>query len=153
SDGSRYRLSITPPTKKSQWAEGSVNAEIDSENALVKLPTDILRGLFISILPYMENPDVHYVLEEAVQQQRPYYVLAFNSIDKGAKEDQLVEKFWIDRSLPEFEVARKTIFERDGKVQTDARFSKYQPMGQVSFPTEIQMDFPLVDCSVKITFD
>jgi len=154
SDGSRYRLSITAPTKKGQWAEGSVNSSVaENESALVKLPSDILRGLFISILPYVDNPDVHSVLEEAVLQQRPYYILAFNSVDKVAGEDHLTEKFWIDRSTTDFEVARKTIFEQDGKVQTDARFLKYQPMGPVSFPTEIQMDFPLVDCSVKITFD
>ena len=153
SNGNSYRLSITAPTKKGQWAEGDITTATESESALVKLPNDILRGLFVNVLQYVDNPDVHSVLEEAVLEQRPYYVVAFNATDKASRDDQLVEKFWIDRSMSDFAVARKTVFEKDGKVQTDARFSKYEMMGAFSFPMEIQMDFPLVDCSVKMVFD
>jgi outer membrane lipoprotein-sorting protein len=146
SDGSEYRVSI--PTKN-QFLVGDVNAPTNSRTALANLrPQHLLDGLFIDVRPYLNNSQVKSVFEEAVQGRRSYYVFSFINIS-GA-EGQLIEKLWIDRS--DMQVARKQVFGKEGRLETDVAYSNYKSEGPESFPQTVVIQRPVEEYTVKLTF-
>jgi outer membrane lipoprotein-sorting protein len=153
SDGRKYYLSIP---SKNQWAEGDVNAPADTKTAKTKVvslppPQSFLDGLFVDISPYLENPDVLSTFQEATEGQRSYYVFTFMRKAESGRELQILEKLWIDRTR-DLEVSRKQIFRPDGRIETEVEYSNYKSDGDVRFPETINMQWPVEEYSLKMTF-
>ena len=111
-------------------------------------PQHILDALFVDIEPYLNNSRVRSFMEEAINGRVRYYVIQFVDIDD--KDTKLLEKIWIDRT--NLQVTRKQVFTVDGAVQTDVQFSGYQNLGGTMFPQVINIERPIEDYNVKITF-
>ena len=146
SDGRQYRVSIPV---KNQFLVGDVNGPANSKTALANLrPQHHLDGLFVDVRPYLNNPQVKSVFEEAVQGRRSYYVFSF--INTGGPEAQLIEKLWIDRM--DMQVSRKQVFGKEGRLETDVEYSKYKADGAGSFPQTVVIQRPVEEYTVKMTF-
>jgi outer membrane lipoprotein-sorting protein len=146
SDGKQYRVSIPI---KNKFIVGNANTPGKEKNPILNLrPQHIVTALFVDIMPYIANAKVRSILEEAVEGRRSYYVFSFINI--AEETAQLIEKLWIDRA--NLEVIRKEIFGLDGKVDTDVQYSRYERQGDVAFPSEILIQRPTDDYSLKVTF-
>jgi outer membrane lipoprotein-sorting protein len=146
SDGKQYRVSIPI---KNKFIVGNANTPGKEKNPILNLrPQHIVNALFVDIMPYVANGRVRSILEEAVEGRRSYYVFSFINI--AEETAQLIEKLWIDRA--NLEVIRKQIFGLDGKVDTDVQYSGYELQGDVAFPSEILIQRPTDDYSLKVTF-
>jgi len=147
SDGKQYKASVP---YKSMFLIADANAPATSENPLGNLrPRHMLEALFVDVRPYVNNPSVRPMLEEATIGRASYYVLSF--VDVSGDASRLLEKFWIDRS--NLQVVRKQIFIEDGKLESDVEFSEYERFGDVMFPHVVFMQRPVEDYSLKITFE
>ncbi len=146
SDRRQYRVSIPIQNK---FIVGDSTAPGKSANPILNVrPQVIMDALFVDADAYMRDPEIRSFLEETVVGRISYYVFQFVNIAK--EEAQLVEKLWIDRT--NLEVARKQIFGADGKLETDVQFLNYQPAGAATFPQVIDIQRPLEDWSIKMTF-
>jgi hypothetical protein len=102
----------------------------------------------MDVRPYMDKPDVKSLFEEAVVGIHSYYIFSFfNAADP---ELQLLEKIWIDRT--EMQVARKQLFGKDGKLETDVDYQDYHREAEIPFPKAIVIHRPNEDFTVKLTF-
>lgn len=145
SDCKEYRLWIPP---KNQFAIENVDAPIDASNSLTNLrPQVFLDGLFVDITPFLDRQTMKSLFNEEVEGVHSYYVFSFFEENP---EPQLVEKLWIDRS--DLEVARKQMFGKNGRLETDVDYTNYHDEGGVSFPEVITIHRPLEDLTVKMTF-
>jgi outer membrane lipoprotein-sorting protein len=143
SDGKEYRVSVPP---KNQFAVESVNAPISPNSSLSNLrPQIFLDGLFVDITPYAGKPAL---FEEAVVGIHSYYVFSF--IDVNGADAQILEKIWIDRS--DLEVARKQVFGKDGRLETDVDYQEYHHENGIPVPKQIVIHRPVEDLTVKMTF-
>jgi outer membrane lipoprotein-sorting protein len=146
SDGQQYRVSIPI---KNQFAVQDISAPIDPTNSLSSLrPQIFLDGLFVDVRPYLNKPGVIHLLEEAVVGIHSYYVFTFLKTAGG--EADLLEKIWIDRA--DLEIARKQVFGKDGRLETDVDYLEYQAEGSIPFPKVIAIHRPNEDFTVKMTF-
>jgi outer membrane lipoprotein-sorting protein len=146
SDGQQFRVSIPI---KNQFAVQDVDAPIDPKNSLSSLrPQIFLDGLFVDITPYLSKPAVKSTFEEAVVGIHSYYVFSF--IDMEGAEAELRERIWIDRT--NLEVARKQVFGKDGKLETDVDYRDYERDRAIPFPKTIVIHRPSEDFTVKMTF-
>jgi outer membrane lipoprotein-sorting protein len=145
SDGKVFRVWIPV---RNQFYEGDTQKPSTSKNAIANLrPQHIMEALFVDITPYLNRAGTLAILEEAVVGRNSYYVFSF--IDTAA--EQLLEKIWIDRF--NLEVRRKEIFGPDGKVETDVEYTEYDAEeGSPSFPQVINIQRPVGDYALKITF-
>ena len=146
SDGQQVRVSIPI---KNQFVMGDANAPINAKSALANLrPQHLLDGLFVDIRPYLSNPHVRSVLEETIEGRRSYYVFSF--IDTDGADAQLLEKLWIDRT--DLQIARKEVFGKDGRMQTEVEYSDYQTDAEKSFPRLVIIQRPVEEYTLKMTF-
>jgi len=146
SDGRQYRVSIPV---KNKFIIGDTRAAPNGKNPMLNLrPQHILNALFVDIIPYLSNPQMRSTLEETTAGRRSFYVFSFINI--AAREAELVEKLWIDRS--NLQVSRKQIFRNDGKVDTDVEYSEYASQGDIAFPQIVVIQRPIDDYSLKMTF-
>jgi outer membrane lipoprotein-sorting protein len=146
-DGIQYRIWVP---LKNQFMVGDVKAPVNVKGTVSDLrPQQFLDGLFVDIRPYMNNPNIKAVFEEAVLDRRSYYVFSF--VDVSGEEAQLLEKIWVDRS-DDLEVGRKQLFGKDGRIESDVLYSSYKTEGEISFPQDIVLQLPVQDYSVKMTF-
>src|SRR4030095_5395512 len=114
---------------KNQCMVGEWKAPVAVKGTISDLrPQQLLDGLFVDIRPYLNNPKVKPVLEEAVLDRRSYYVFSF--IDFSGEEAQLLEKIWVDRS-DGLEIGRKQLFGKDGRIESDVSYSNYQSGGEI----------------------
>jgi hypothetical protein len=142
SNGREYRASI--PNKN--WF---VTGESSTTNPVLGLqPTDILDALFIDVVPFRKDPNVGSSFKEWAQAPRLYYVFEFFKL--GGRDAEAVEEIWIDRS--NLEVARKIVFGKDGKVEADVQFFRYEPIDGIPFPQIVDVKFPTKDCGLRIEF-
>jgi outer membrane lipoprotein-sorting protein len=146
SDGQQYRVSIPIRNK---FAIEDVDAPVDPKNSLSSFrPQIFLDGLFMDVRPYLNKPDVKSLIEEAVLGIHSYYVFSFFNV--AGPEAQLLEKIWIDRT--DLQVARKQVFSRDGKLETDVDYQDYHHELNIPFPKTIVIHRPIEDITVKMTF-
>jgi outer membrane lipoprotein-sorting protein len=150
SDGEQYRVSIPI---KNQFAIQDVNAPIDPQNSLSSLrPQIFLEGLFVDVRPYVDKPNMSSFMEEAVVGIHSYYVFSFFKTESS--DTQLLEKIWIDRS--DLQVARKQLFGKDGRLETDVDYQDYPrvdaKVNGAQFPKTIVIRRPNEDITVKVTF-
>lgn len=147
SDGAQYKVSIP---LKNKFIIGNNSAPAKEKNPILNLrPQHLLEALFVDIRPYMNNPNVRSILEEASEGRRSFYVFSFVNV-AGAQAD-LLEKLWIDRT--DLQVIRKEIFEGDGKLATDVGYSNYSEQQEIPFPQLIVLKRPIEDYTLKVTFE
>lgn len=146
SDRRQYRVSIPI---KNKFIVGDSTAPGKSANPILNVrPQVIMDALFVDAEAYLKDPQIRSILEETVTGRISYYVVQFVNI--AQIEAQLVQKLWIDRT--NLEVVRKQIFGADGKLETDVQFVNYQPAGSTTFPQVIDIQRPVEDWSIKMTF-
>jgi outer membrane lipoprotein-sorting protein len=61
---------------------------------------------------------------------------------------EIVQKIWFDRS--DLHVSRVDRFDPGGAVMSDARYSDWQPGGELSYPREIEVERPSEDYRLAI---
>jgi outer membrane lipoprotein-sorting protein len=146
SDGRQVRVSIPV---KNKFLIFDVNAPPRSQNPVENLrPQHLLDGLFVDIQPYLNDPKIKSLFEETIQGRHSYYVFSFINI--SGDEGQLLEKLWIDRT--EMNVARKQVFGKDGRIETDVEYSKYASVGEKLFPQLVVIQRPIEDYTLRIAF-
>jgi outer membrane lipoprotein-sorting protein len=146
SDGNQYRAYIPI---KNKFIIGDAHAPGTDKNPVLNLrPQHLMNALFVDVTPYVNNSQMKSTLEETTQGRRSFYVFSF--IDIASPDAQLVEKIWIDRT--NMQIARKQIFGKDGKTETDVEYSGYQTQDGDAFPQIIVMERPIDDYMLKITF-
>jgi len=146
SDGQQYRLSIPV---KNQFAIEDVHAPISVKNSLGNLrPQVFLDALFVDVMPYLNQPNVGRLFEEAVVGIRSYYVVTF--VDTSGPELQVLEKIWIDRT--DLEVGRKQIFGKEGRLEQDVEYQEYHEEDGIRYPKVVVIQRPVEDFTVKLTF-
>jgi outer membrane lipoprotein-sorting protein len=146
SDGAQYKVSIPV---KNQFAVSNIDAPIDPNSAFSSLrPQVFLDGLFVDITPFMDKPNIKSLLEESVSGIRSFYVFSF--VDVSGDVAELLEKIWIDRS--DLRVARKQVFGKGGRLETDVDYQEYSEETGIAVPRVIAIHRPIEDFSVKMTF-
>jgi len=146
SDGSQYRVYL--PLDK-QYIVGDVTAPPSSKNTVKDLrPQQFMAGLFVDIRPHLNDPMVKPTFDEATEGIHSYYVFTF--VHLGGSDAQTLEKIWIDRQ--DMQISRKQLFGKDGRVEVDARYSNYETVGAIPFPTVVVLQLPLQDYTLKMTF-
>jgi outer membrane lipoprotein-sorting protein len=146
SDGNQYRVYIPI---KNKFIIGDAHAPGSDKNPVLNLrPQHLMNALFVDVAPYVNNSQMKSTLEETTQGRRSFYVFSF--IDVASPDAQLIEKVWIDRT--NMQIARKQIFGKDGKTETDVEYSGYQTQDGDAFPQIIVMERPIDDYMLKITF-
>jgi outer membrane lipoprotein-sorting protein len=146
SDGQEYRVSIPI---KNQFAILDVNAPVDPKNSLSSLrPRIFLDGLIVNVMPYIDKPSVSRLFEEAVIGVHSYYVFSF--LDTAGPELELLEKIWIDRT--DLQVARKQVFAKEGRLETDVEYENYKVQDGISYPQVVVINRPVEEITVKMTF-
>jgi outer membrane lipoprotein-sorting protein len=145
-NGRQYRVSIPIQNK---FIVGDANTPGASKNPVLNLrPQMILDALFVDVASYLSDTQMRSILEETTVGRIGYYV--FHFVDISQSDAQLVEKLWIDRS--NLEVARKQLFSKDGRLESDVQFADYQLVGDITFPQVVEILRPVDDLALKMTF-
>lgn len=145
SDGQRYKVSVPIRNK---FITGDNQVRTSAENPILNLrPQHIMNALFVDVQPYFRDSRYRSALEEATEGRLSFYVFSF--IDISSSPAQLIEKVWINRV--DLSIARKEIFALDGVIDTDVRFSSFQDIAGVRFPSEIRVTRPADDYSLRLS--
>ena len=146
SDGGEYRVSIPINNK---FIVGNAHAPATAKNPVMNLrPQHIMNALFVDVVPYVNNSQVKSTLEEATEGRRSFYVFSF--IDVAGPDAQVIEKIWIDRT--DLQIARKQIFGKDGKPDTNVEYSGYETEDGRGFPQVVVIQRPIEDYTLRIIF-
>jgi len=146
SDGKEYKVSIPV---KNQFAVRDIDAPVDPRSTFSSLrPQIFLDGLFVDISPYLDKPNIKSLFEESLDGIHSFYIFSF--FDMSDAEPQLLEKIWIDRQ--DLRVAKKQVFGKDGRLETDVDYQEYREEGGVAVPNVIAIRRPIEDFSVRMTF-
>ncbi len=147
SDGQEYRVSVP---YKNRFVIGDENIPTREKTAILNLkPQHIVKALFVDIVPYLGDPQVKLLFEEATLGRRRYYVFSF--IRVGSENVRLLERLWIDRTQ-HLQIARKQIFSPEGKVEMDVEYSDYHSDNGIDFPNAIVIQRPIEDFTLRMTF-
>ena len=147
SDGREYRVSVP---FKNRFVIGDENIPTLEKTAILNLkPQHIVKALFVDITPYLGDPQVKPLFEEATLGRRRFYVFSFINI--GGQDVRLLERVWIDRTQ-RLQVARKQIYDPEGRVEMDVEYSEYHSGDGIDFPGSITIQRPIEDFTLKMTF-
>jgi Domain of unknown function (DUF4292) len=144
SDGKRFGLYV--PSKK-RYIVGNSQGGKRSKSPLENLrPQHILDALLV------EPPEAQReqaALEVATEGQKSYYIVLI--LRKGEDgELRLARKLWFERER--LTLARLQIFDPEGNVETDARYSSYGEFSGISYPQRIVLDRPQDDYGLTLSF-
>ena len=143
SDGREFKLYI--PSKQ-KFIVGKTEFRRPAKNSLENLrPQHILDALLV---PSLDSAREKYVLEEAEDGGRRYYVVTVVE----PQEDgglSLKRKVWFDRSR--LEVVRLQIYGPHGAYLEDVQYSDYQDFQGVRYPTRLEISRPVEDYRLSIT--
>jgi outer membrane lipoprotein-sorting protein len=143
SDGQEFRLYI--PSKQ-KFIVGKTEFRRPAKNSLENLrPQHILDALLV---PSMDSSRDKYVLEEAEDGWRRYYVVM---VLEPREDGELVlrRKVWFDRSS--LEVTRLQIYGPHGAYLEDVHYASYQDFQAVRYPSRIEIARPIEDYRLAIT--
>ncbi|MFB3920238.1 MAG: hypothetical protein ACE145_00870 [Terriglobia bacterium] len=143
SDGREFRLWIPP---KHKFIVGETSFRRPSKNSLENLrPQHILDAL---IVPGIDPEREKYILEEAEEAGRRYYVVSV--LDPGGDgELALRRKVWFDRTT--LDVSRLQLYGPKGSYIEDVHYSGDQDFQGVRYPTRIEITRPIEDYRLAIT--
>jgi outer membrane lipoprotein-sorting protein len=143
SDGREFKLYI--PSRQ-KFIVGKTEFRRPAKNSLENLrPQHILDALLV---PSLDSTREKYVLEEAEDGGRRYYVVTVVE----PQEDgglSLKRKVWFDRSR--LEVGRLQIYGPHGAYLEDVQYSDYQDFQGVRYPTRLEISRPVEDYRLSIT--
>jgi len=143
SDGQEFRLYIPP---KQKFIVGTTEFRRPAKNSLENLrPQHILEALLV---PSMDPTRDKYVLEEAEDGWRRYYVVTVLEPEENG-ELALRRKVWFDRSS--FEILRLQIYGPRGAYIEDVWYSDYRDFQGVRYPSHLAIRRPIEDYSLSIT--
>lgn len=143
SDGQEFRLYIPP---KQKFIVGKTEFRRPAKNSLENLrPQHILDALLV---PSMDSTRDKYVLEEAEEGGRRYYVVAVLEVREDG-ELSLQRKVWFDRSR--LEVVRLQLYGPHGAYLEDVAYSRYEDYQTIRYPSRIEINRPVEDYRLSIT--
>jgi outer membrane lipoprotein-sorting protein len=146
SDGQQYRVLF--PIQH-QFAIRNIDEPISPKSSFSDLrPQIFLDGLFVDVNRFVDNTNVRPLFKEYVEGIHSYYIFGF--VDVGNREAELLQEIWIDRT--DLQVARKLIFGKDGRVETDVKYENYHASSGIPVPQVITIHRPAEDFTVKMTF-
>jgi hypothetical protein len=143
SDGEHFGLYIP---SKNRFITGNSRGGRRRESALENLrPQHILDAL----LWRAPEPDrEEAALEVATEGQKSYYVVhVLRRLEAGHL--LLARKLWFERVGLTLE--RLQVFDEQGEVATDARYSDYAEFSEISYPQQIVLDRPQDDYGLILT--
>ncbi|MBI2819667.1 MAG: DUF4292 domain-containing protein [Acidobacteria bacterium] len=143
SDGERFGLYIP---SKNRYIVGNSQGGKRSKSALENLrPQHILDALLVG------GPEAgreEAALDVATEGQKSYYiVLILRHGDAGRL--LLARKLWFERE--HLTLARLQIFDPEGNVETNARYSSYGEFSGISYPQQIVLDRPQDDYGLMLS--
>lgn len=143
SDGKRFGLYIP---SKNRYIVGNSDGGKRSKSPLENLrPQHILDALLIKA---PEAGREQAALEVATVGQKSYYiVLILRHGEHG--ELLLARKLWFERE--HLTLARLQIFDPEGKVESDARYSSYGEFSGISYPQRIDLERPQDDYGLMLS--
>lgn len=152
SDGKTFRIFIP---SKSKFIVGSANLERQAAKPIENLrPQHLLDALFWQ--PISEGAPV--LFEEANEAASHSYVLtvvrqegdggATRATAQGSTDWEISRKIWFDRT--DLNVARVETFGPGGKVNSDVRYSDWQPAGSSTYAHQIALTRPGNDYELQI---
>jgi outer membrane lipoprotein-sorting protein len=143
SDGERFGLYVP---SKNRYIVGNSQGGKRSKSPLENLrPQHILDALLVeSPAPAGEQA----ALEVATEGQKSYYIVLILR-PRQAGGLLLARKLWFDRES--LSLVRLQIFDADGEVETDARYSSYADFSGISYPQQIAFDRPQDDYGLVLS--
>ena len=157
SDGETFRIYIP---SKNKFLVGPANLERQSAKPIENLrPQHLMEALLWDATP--EKAPV--LFEEDGESDGNYYVLtvlrtkngATDAGDAGSNEWEIARKVWFERV--NLTIARVEIFGAGGKLNSDVRYSQWEPAGAGKYPRQISLRRPGNDYQLgieikKVTF-
>jgi outer membrane lipoprotein-sorting protein len=154
SDGQTFRIYI--PSKK-KFLVGPANLQRSAKNPIENLrPQHLLDALLWPPI----TPAEPVIFEEWNQASERYYVLSILRASSGADAGasavagaptaawELARKVWFDRA--DLSIVRLQSYGPAGRLMTDAKYSDWQPSGDVKYPRDIQLQRPHDDYQVEV---
>ena len=133
SDGNTFRLYIP---SRNLFITGSNEVEKPSPNRLENLrPQHFLDALMVKPV---DAKDEKVFLENFTDEDNAFYIL--HVIREPNGHVQLDRTIWFNRL--DLEMARQIIFDADGNILTDARYSQWKSYDNVAFPKHIEINRP-----------
>jgi len=132
SNGMDFKLHVV---SRNLFVEGSSTAPRTSKNQLENLrPADFLSSMLIRPAePGVEFP----ILQDQTDEENAYYVLQFAR--KGADGTiSIPRNVWFDRL--DLSVARQFVFDENGDIISDTRYSRWTNYNGVRFPAHIDLN-------------
>jgi len=142
SNGSQFRLYIPA---KNRFIEGANEIEKPSPNKLENLrPSHFLEALLVRpIDPAREQT----IFENFTDEDNATYILSV--ITQNAVGPILERQLWFERL--HLQLVRQLIFDANGDILTDARYSDWQYYDHVPFPKQIEIERPKDEYGVVMT--
>jgi outer membrane lipoprotein-sorting protein len=150
SDGQTFRIFIP---SKNKFLVGPANLERPSSKPIENLrPQHLLEALLWEPIP----EQVPVLIEEASESDGNFYVLtilrrsedATEAKDAGSNEWEIARKIWFERV--NLNITRLEIFGAGGKVNSDVRYSAWQPAGGAVYPRQVSLRRPGNDYQLGI---
>ncbi|HEV2177543.1 MAG TPA: hypothetical protein VGW33_10155 [Terriglobia bacterium] len=145
SDGKEFRLSIPP---KGKFIVGKMDVTRPAKNALENLrPQHVLDALVLA--PINPARDKYFVdrEEDAGQPSYAVYVLQPGNGD----ELSLKRKIWFEGSS--LELSRLDLYDSDGVVVEDVKYSGYRDFQGTRYPARIEISRPIEDYRLGINIE
>lgn len=150
SDGKAFRIYIP---SKNKFLVGPANLERPSSKPIENLrPQHLLEALLWE--PISQKAPI--LFEEASETDGNYYILtvlrpadgATEKENAGSTEWEIARRIWFERT--NLTVARLEIYGAEGKVNSDIRYSGWQPSGAATYPRQISLRRPGNDYQLGI---
>ena len=144
SNGTDFKLYL--PTRN-LFITGRNQIEQPSANKIENLrPKHFIDALLVR--PIDLNTE-KVLLENFTDEDNAYYILHEVHVN-GGDQLQLRRTIWFDRLS--LQIARQLIFDDNGNILTDARYSQWKPWDNVPFPKHIELNRPRDEYAVVIDF-
>jgi outer membrane lipoprotein-sorting protein len=142
SDGSNFKLYVPI---RNRFIIGKNQIEQPSPNRLENLrPQHFLEALLVQPVDG-ENGQV--MVENFTDEENAFYIL-HEVRANGSGQLRLNRTVWIDRLT--LQISRQLIFDTEGNILTDARYSDWQAYDNVPFPKHIEINRPRDEYGVVI---
>ena len=133
SDGNTFKLFIP---SRNLFITGSNEIENPSPNKLENLrPQHFLDALMVKPV---DTKGEKVFLENFTDEDNAFYILHVIREPRGRV--QLDRTIWFNRL--DLEMARQIIFDKDGNILTDARYSQWKAYDNVAFPKHLEINRP-----------
>jgi outer membrane lipoprotein-sorting protein len=142
SDGATFKLYVP---SKNRFIVGRNEIEKPSSNKLENLrPQHFLDALMVRPI---DLKNFHVMIENFTDEDNAYYILhEVREFPSG--ELRLSRTIWFNRL--DLLMARQMIFDDDGNILTDARYSQWHPYDNLPFPKHIEINRPRDEYAVVI---